>query len=336
MLQASKMALRHPWRCLAVASILLASLFFLAAGLAPADEAAAVYLVTEEGYLSLESQTVQAAWEAGYSITANGDDVRLTAGEQVELVYGEERRTVTAQEDETVKALLDQEGLTAGPLDMIAVDRSGGRTEVTVASELIFYEKETQVLPFQETRIGDPFQEVGTEVLVQQGQDGLRTNVYETICHEGAVSSRQLVDVLDQPAQDAILRVGVGQDALVAEIAASGTGGVLVLEDGTEIPYREAMAVRATAYSAAEPGVSGWTSRGTRAKVGTVAVDPRVIPYGTRMFIVSNDGKYVYGFGVAEDCGGAIKNDIIDLYFNTVQECYEFGRRGCTAYILAD
>ena len=52
------------------------------------------------------------------------------------------------------------------------------------------------------------------------------------------------------------------------------------------------------------------------------------------MAIVSDDGAYIYGYATAEDCGGGIRGNMIDLYFNTVAECYEFGRRSCTVYIL--
>ena len=76
------------------------------------------------------------------------------------------------------------------------------------------------------------------------------------------------------------------------------------------------------------------TSTGTTVRSGTAAVDPRFIPYGTRMLIVSHDGERYYGIATAEDCGGAIKRDRMDLYFPTYQECIEFGRRRCTIYFL--
>ena len=75
---------------------------------------------------------------------------------------------------------------------------------------------------------------------------------------------------------------------------------------------------------------------GTTVRIGTVAVDPRVIPYGTRMFIVSNDGCYVYGLSVAEDCGGAIKGKRLDLYMPTLSEAFDYGRRPVTVYFLGD
>ncbi|MCI6729345.1 MAG: 3D domain-containing protein [Clostridiales bacterium] len=101
---------------------------------------------------------------------------------------------------------------------------------------------------------------------------------------------------------------------------------------GEVITYVKKLTVEATAYSC--EGYEGITATGTVARYGAIAVDPTVIPYGTRMYIVSDDGVYIYGYATAEDCGGGIKGNKIDLYFDTVDECWEFGRRSCTVYIL--
>ena len=62
-----------------------------------------------------------------------------------------------------------------------------------------------------------------------------------------------------------------------------------------------------------------------------VAVDPRVIPLGTKIYVEG------YGVAIAGDTGGAIKGNIVDLFFNTNSECYTFGRRhGLDVYILED
>ena len=67
-----------------------------------------------------------------------------------------------------------------------------------------------------------------------------------------------------------------------------------------------------------------------------IAVDPRVIPLGTKMYVVSTDGEYVYGYCTAEDTGGLIKGYRLDLYFDTIEECYGFGARNCIVYILTN
>ena len=82
--------------------------------------------------------------------------------------------------------------------------------------------------------------------------------------------------------------------------------------------------MEATAYN--EPG--GLTASGTRARVGAVAVDPNFIPLGTRLYIEG------YGYATAEDTGGAVKGNIIDLYMNSNSEAYNWGRRPVQVTIL--
>ena len=88
------------------------------------------------------------------------------------------------------------------------------------------------------------------------------------------------------------------------------------------------MTVTTTAYSPAEPGLSMNTATGARAGYGVIAVDPRVIPLGTKLYIPG------YGYGVAADTGGAIKGNKIDVCFDTVAECIAWGRRTVTITIL--
>lgn len=110
--------------------------------------------------------------------------------------------------------------------------------------------------------------------------------------------------------------------------------GTITTPEGEVLTYTRAEAFRATAYNNTDPGCTEFTAIGTYCRVGAIAVDPRVIPYGTRMYIVTNDGEYVYGIAVAEDCGGSIKGNRVDLYFDTVEECIQFGIRDCTVYFL--
>ncbi|MBR4030800.1 MAG: 3D domain-containing protein, partial [Clostridia bacterium] len=78
----------------------------------------------------------------------------------------------------------------------------------------------------------------------------------------------------------------------------------------------------------------GITASGMRAQVGVVAVDRRVIPLGTKLYIEAVDGSWVYGNAIAGDTGGAIKGNRVDLFFDTTAECLQFGRRAARVYIL--
>jgi 3D (Asp-Asp-Asp) domain-containing protein len=91
--------------------------------------------------------------------------------------------------------------------------------------------------------------------------------------------------------------------------------------------YTKTMDVQATGYTSTG---NAKTATGTTPHHGTIAVDPDVIPLGTKMYIPG------YGVGVAEDTGGAIKGNIIDLYFDSEQEAIQWGRRNVTIYILKD
>lgn len=84
------------------------------------------------------------------------------------------------------------------------------------------------------------------------------------------------------------------------------------------------MKVSATAYSG-----DGITSTGTKPKWGTIAVDPKVIPYGSVVYI-----PYFDKYFVAEDCGGGIKGHKIDIYMNSAKECRNWGVRTIDIKVL--
>lgn len=86
--------------------------------------------------------------------------------------------------------------------------------------------------------------------------------------------------------------------------------------------------VTATAYSAYDPGNSPYTASGTLVRHGVIAVDPSVIPLGTRVFIPG------YGEAVAEDIGWGIQGNMIDVAFDTHEEALMFGRQNIEIYIL--
>lgn len=103
-------------------------------------------------------------------------------------------------------------------------------------------------------------------------------------------------------------------------------------ENGAPTEYLYYFDGIATAYSG-----GGLTSTGTTVYQGCVAVDPRVIPYGTEMWIVSQDGKYVYGYCRAEDTGGFIywtDGRNVDLYMHSETDCNNWGVRGVRIYVL--
>ncbi len=99
----------------------------------------------------------------------------------------------------------------------------------------------------------------------------------------------------------------------------------------TGIPnYSRVVRVEATAYSSAQSDLSAYTATGTLCRYGVIATDPHFIPLGTKVYIPG------YGYAVAEDTGGAIVGNRIDVAFDTLSECYEFGRQWIDLYIIED
>ncbi|MDR0936235.1 MAG: hypothetical protein LBM98_06105 [Oscillospiraceae bacterium] len=103
--------------------------------------------------------------------------------------------------------------------------------------------------------------------------------------------------------------------------------------DGLQII--DTLNVSATAYTT-ERQRNKTTATGTTARVGAIAVDPKVIPYGTKLYIAAPDNSWIYGYATAEDCGGGIKKNKIDLFFDTYDECIAFGVKKAVVYVLGE
>lgn len=182
-------------------------------------------------------------------------------------------------------------------------------------------------IPFETVEKATPLLAPGTVRVTRQGAPGERVCTYEETWVDGALQSREKTgeEVTLQP---------VAQTAMVgADVPVSSTP-VATDAWGQPLEYQWVMTgAVATAYSA-PPGA--WTASGLMAVEGTVAVDPEVIPYGSRLYIVSSDGSFVYGYAVAADTGTAIMDGIIDvdLFFNTYLESCLFGKRTVDIYVL--
>ena len=115
----------------------------------------------------------------------------------------------------------------------------------------------------------------------------------------------------------------------VNEIANVDEGeDVTKLEEDYSLQYADVISMEATAYLPTDGSPEGLTAMGIPATYGIVAVDPRVIPLGTRVYIPG------YGEALAADTGGAIKGYKIDLCMESYSECMDFGRRMVKVYVL--
>lgn len=93
--------------------------------------------------------------------------------------------------------------------------------------------------------------------------------------------------------------------------------------------YKKILSMEATAYSGGTLTAMGLKPVRDPGGISTIAVDPSVIPLGSKVYIPG------YGYAIASDTGGVIKGNIIDLYMNSHDECTSWGRRQVTLHIVA-
>lgn len=233
----------------------------------------------------------------------------------------------------TVAEALSQAGITLGPEDI--ADKST-TDEVTEGMQIrigrITYKDvtTTEDIPYDTVTKKDSSMNAGTKSVTTKGQNGVKTIVTrQKLCDGDVVESNVTSsDVTQQPVSEVVV---VGTRSLGSAYASVGTDGTLIDQDGKQVSYRKVFTGRCTAYS------GGWgTASGMAPGYGRVAVNPNIIPYGTKLYICSPNGRLVYGYAVAADTGGAAMSGriVADLYFNSYGECCNFGARTMSVYVL--
>jgi len=260
------------------------------------------------------------------------------AAEVTVLYHGKE--TMVTSDGETVAQLLARLGIDLTSTDMVShnpTETVSDGMEITVDSVITRQEVYTTRLPHETKVCGDASLTEGTEEVLIEGRDGELTCTASITYINGEESHRETVseNMTIAPITE-IIAQGTAKPEFEPETGEMPVikDGYIIMPSGEMLTYYKKDYVTATGYTHTDAGCDMITSTGTIVHYGTVAVDPRFIPYGTRMLIVSHDGERYYGIATAEDCGGAIKRDKMDLYFPTYQECIEFGRRRCTIYFL--
>lgn len=185
---------------------------------------------------------------------------------------------------------------------------------------------------------------VGYEEVEKKGTKGEKeiTATYKYVNGEFHSKVGECEQVTKKP-KDKVVVKGTGEVIGASNISvahSSGTaqhgstshsGGTSSAGTVNGMSYSKVLTGSATAYTASSGAL---TSTGVPAYVGGVAVNPNIIPYGSKLYIVA-DG-YTYGYATAVDTGGALMSGtaLVDLYMSTYDECINFGRRNVKVYIL--
>ncbi len=211
--------------------------------------------------------------------------------------------------------ILQDAGVELGPKDRVEVrfDTSSDKMpELVVVRVNTRIVTEEEKIPFQVKSVQDPSLAPGSTRIKQAGQEGVLLKKYEVTTENGEVVQKKKLgsEVIKEPVTQ-ITAVGVRSKTKLAS-------------RGVSLHNKRVLKMIATAYT----HTGNPTASGVMPYVGGVAVDPKVIPLGTELYVEG------YGYAKAVDTGGLIKGNRIDVFLETAKECYQWGRREVKVYIL--
>ncbi len=310
-------------------------------------------VIQEAGLKLGESDTYTTRTSDGIS------EIHITRVQMVSVQDGDQVYVVGSYGD-TVADILQSLDITLSPSDALScsldAETYDGMT-IEITRIVLETQEYDESIAFSTRVFEDTSLAPGEEKILREGVEGVNHFVAQIVYENGKEIKRTIVSQqMTAAPQEAIVLKGVDRSVMVQNFEHTdgyiippkgykytppAEGEVKSAEEqkfvpGTNLPYNEAVRFDATAYTCNTYSYigDGRTYTGTQAREGAIAVDPDVIPLGTRMYIASADGEFIYGYAVAEDTGAVIKGRLVDLYYDTHEECVQFGRRDIIIYFL--
>lgn len=241
-----------------------------------------------------------------------------------------------------VGELLTELGITLGEDDEVEPSADTPLTEgMTIEVLRVEYKSYTkdETVPFTQKTEYSASLSKGTSKITQKGVNGKKSVVYKEKTVNGQVvsttveSEKEILAPIPQIKTIGTYAGGnnsiIKNSAPISELTMPSKYSIGA--NGVPTSYKYTITGKAAAYCI--PG--GTTATGKKVKPGYIAVNPKQIPYGTEMYIVSDDG-IVYGYAIAADTGGFAQQGkfVVDLYMNSTNQCYAWGARNVTIYVL--
>ena len=252
----------------------------------------------------------------------------------VAFVCGGVRQTVPMLEGQTVADLLAKAGAVVGEEDILNLPLDTVVTpETQVQLQRVTYETEvvSETIPYETIEQHTSLLKNGRTRQMSAGSDGSKTTTtvkkYIDGVYQETVSEE--VVVTKEPVSEVVLY----GDSAATVSTLEAPAGLQLDANGNPVNYVKKITGKGTAYSARD---GAKTASGRYAIPGHVAVNPNVIPYGSKLYIKSADGSFVYGYAVAADTGIALMDGrvTVDLFFDTYLESVLFGAKTMEIYVL--
>ncbi|MCR5150136.1 MAG: G5 domain-containing protein [Clostridiales bacterium] len=304
--------------------------------------------VNENGNISFYRDVMQPGEEIGNAEQNSSfdffNDVRyfLKHAFTVTAVYDGKTKQVTTCGG-TVGDIIDSLNIKIGEDDILfpSPDTSlTSKTKIVVKRVTYSERKETKAIPFETTVVTDQTLGMDEKIVVNEGKNGKKELSYLDKSVDGVVvlSTLTATETISEPVTR-VERVSArhsnelssykNSSATISELETPSK--IKFNKDGSPVGYKQLIVGKATAYSG-----GGLTATGKNVKPGYIAVDPKMIPYGSEVYVVSRDGAYIYGYCIAEDTGGFVKmgNTTIDLYMHDEDMCNDWGNRPVNIYVF--
>lgn len=241
----------------------------------------------------------------------------------IKLTTNGTEMTVKAPES-TVENALNILGYGITDDDILNVDKNAqieDDMKITLKKVTYVDEKSTEKISYKTVEKDSDDIMTGESEVSQKGVDGEKEVTKRCKYIDGKYDSTKVIDekVIKEP---------------VDKIVLNGTKrGTTTDSSGAPVSYSYMVSGSGTAYTAA-PGAL--TATGVPVYEGGVAVNPAIIPYGSKLYIEAADGSHVYGYATAVDTGGALMDGsaIVDLFYFSYDDCVSFGRRDVNVYVI--
>lgn len=284
------------------------------------EEVISTYADTVEDFLiseDIELSKDEAVFPTKDTEITDGMDIKIAKYKTITLKIGDkvEKKKVLS---ETIDDLMEELGIELDEHDVVTTKPANEIVDKGIVGIERVDKKQfskTEEIPYESEVIESDEMYQGETKVIQAGVKGEQIHTMQNVfVNDKLVSVENLdTEVVKEP---------------VKEVVHKGTKEVEGL-NGKKV--KKVIVMQATAY---DPSAGSKTAMGTRARVGAVAVDPKVIPLGSKLYIESMDGFPTYGYATAEDTGGAIKGNRIDLFYSTNSQALKFGRRNVKVYVL--
>jgi len=304
------------------------------------DENRVVVVSTISGDMGKALKAAQIELKASDKVSPSLES-KLTDGMEIHIVRADSH-AITVDGDvlthsttlKTINEIVTEAGVELGSQDIVYPSRDmtvDGPASIEIIRVTEEVAREMVDMPYGTVIEVSSDLEAGESKLVQEGVDGKMEVTYRIIYEDGVEIRRELIEetVLVEPIPEQFKR---------------GRENLYVTSRGRPLRYQKEYIMRATAYDLSFESCGkypdhpeyGITFSGTQARPGVVAVDPRVVKLGSRLYIESMDRTPDYGFAKAEDTGSAIKGNRVDLFIENRKQALRYGVRTVKVYVLEE